>query len=113
MPKTKTLGVRLTPDLIAEVERLKNLFGFSSYSEMVEVLVLLLQKIDKEVDGITLHPREWDKDDVDNYLPGRHSTLFSNEINELMWRRLGARFGEDGIQHIQELLKEVNGGRHG
>lgn len=113
MPKTKTLGVRLTPDLIAEVERLKDLFGFSSYSEMVEVLVLLLQKIEEEVDGITLHPREWGKDDVANYLPRKHSTLFSNEINELLRRRLGARFGEDGIQHIQGLLNESMGQRHG
>lgn len=106
MPKTKTLGVRLTPDTIAEFERLKELFGFSSYSEMVDVLMLLLQKVDQEVDGIELHPRDWSEGDANNYLPDKHYTLFSNEINQLLMRRLSARFGQDGTKHIRELLNQ-------
>jgi hypothetical protein len=35
----KTLGIRLTPDLIAELERLKGVFEFSSYGEMIEGFV--------------------------------------------------------------------------
>ncbi len=118
MAKTKTLGIRVAPQLITELERLKNVFAFASYGEMLESFVRLLQSIDESVCQIKDHPREWEAHDVERYLSSTDDrpTSQSAEVNALTWRRLRDRFGEDGVQRVKELVDEVQakvGRQHG
>jgi hypothetical protein len=108
MAKTKTFGVRLTPELISELERLKDVFAFSSYGEMMEHWVRLLQNIDDGVCQINTHPKEWTTQDVREHLhvPEMPCVTSSSQVDSLTLRRLRERFGEDGLQRIQEILKE-------
>ena len=106
MAKTKTLGIRLSPALISELERLKQSFAFASYGEMMENLVDLLESIDECVSRIKGHPRDWNSDDAKKCLALENEDAAScrTMLNRLLWRRLKERFGQDGLQHVQELL---------
>jgi len=112
MAKTKTFGVRLAPELINELERLKEAFSFTSYGEMIEVWVRLLQRIDEGVFRIKKHPREWNAQELERHLlcADKRSADYSSQVEDLTWRRLRARFGEDGVQHIRELIADLSSG---
>lgn len=113
MAKTKTFGVRLTPELIAELERLRGTFGFATYGEMMESWVHLLQNIDERVCQIEKHPKEWGAQDFEEHLGLRERNAASlTSIDPLVVRRLRERFGEDGVQRIHGLLRELSGGRN-
>jgi hypothetical protein len=118
MAKTKTFGVRLTPELISELERLKDAFSFASYGEMMETLIHLLQGIDEGVSRIKEHPREWKAQQVKQHLfsfSEKSQTSSTAQVEDLTWRRLRERFGEDGIQRIRELVADFQSGerKHG
>ena len=84
-------------------------FGFGSYGEMLGFLVRLLRTIDKEVSDIDKHPREWSQEEVEKYLQVSCGMLFdgnSVEIRDLLWRRLRERFGEHGMERLQQLVSE-------
>lgn len=113
MAKTKTFGVRLTPDMISELERLKDVFAFTSSGEMIESWIRLLKDIDEGVCRIKEHPREWKAHQVEKYLSftDKETTVHSAQVDELAWRRLRERFGEDGVERIRELVAELHSER--
>ena len=116
MAKTKTFGVRLTPEMIAELERLKDVFAFASYSEMLKYWICLLQNIDEGVCQIKSHPREWTTQEVKEHLGAsklQHSASLSSLVDSLTVRRLRERFGEDSLQSIQDILKQSTRKQHG
>lgn len=108
MAKTKTLGIRATPELIGELEILKAAFNFESYSEMLDTLARVLRSIDQRVSQIPSHPRDWSTGELDTCFstPDRAESLNDNELTRLAWRRLKQRFGEDGVQALQQKLLE-------
>lgn len=108
MAKTKSMGTRVTPEFSQEIERLKEAFGFVTFGEMLETFVRLLQLIDKGISRIDSHPRDWSKEDVQNYLAVGNSNWIdqgADELRELLWRRLRERFGQDGVERARELLE--------
>ena len=108
MAKTKSIGIRVTPELSQEIERLKEAFGFGSFGEMLESFVRLLRLIDDGVARIESHPRDWSKEDVEQYLSFGNSNWVGDETGELrhlLWRRLRERFGQDGVDRARELLR--------
>lgn len=107
MAKTKTLGVRLAPELIAELDKLKRSFAFTSYGEMIETLLHLLGGIDECVACFKGHPRDWGAEDVRRCLAldVGHTTVYHKTVNVLLWRRLKERFGQDGVEHLHQLLE--------
>ena len=107
MAKTKTFGVRLTPNQIVELERLRSTFAFTSYGELIGDWVQLLQQIDTQISRIHKHPRDWGPSDLDEHLMlrvGRSSHPW-NVFASLLLRRIKARFGEDGVERINMLLE--------
>jgi len=108
MAKTKTLGVRLAPESIAELDEFKRIFGFASYAEMIETLLHLLGGIDKCVSQLKGHPRDLDAGDVKKYLAldFGHDVAYQKTVNTLLWRRFKERFGQDGVEHLQRLLEQ-------
>ncbi len=109
MAKTKTLGIRVTPNLNNDLEHLKSAFGFSSYGAMLEFLVRFLGTIDKAVSDIDKHPRDWSQEEVEEYLQVSCGSLVGSgiaEIRDLLWRRLRERFGEHGMERLQQLISE-------
>jgi hypothetical protein len=113
MAKTKTFGVRLTPDLISELERLKDAFAFTSSGEMIESWIRLLQDIDKIVVHIDKHPREWNAQDLKKHfgMCDTHEAP-SSSLDPLVLRRIRGRFGEDGERRILSLLQELTRRQH-
>jgi len=108
MAKTKSIGIRVTPEVNKEIERLKEAFGFGSFGEMLESFVRILQLIDQDIYRIESHPRELSKQDVQNYLSGGNSDWIdprTGELGKLLWRRLRERFGQDGVERARELLE--------
>lgn len=107
MAKTKTLGVRLAPELIAELDEFKRIFAFASYAEMIETLLHLLGGIDECVSHFKRHPRDWDAEDVKKCLAldFGHDAAYHKTVNALLWRRFKERFGQDGVEHLQHLLE--------
>ncbi|MBE9501300.1 MAG: hypothetical protein IMY87_02595 [Chloroflexi bacterium] len=109
MAKTKSIGIRVTPEVNKEIERLKEAFGFGSFGEMLESFVRILQLVDQDIFRIESHPREWSKKDVQNYLSGGNSDWTdprTGELGKLLWRRLRERFGQDGVERARELLEK-------
>jgi len=109
MAKTKSIGIRVTPELNEEIERLKEAFGFTSFGEMLESFVRILQLVDQDIYRIESHPRDWSKEDVQNYLSGGNSDWIdprTSELGKLLWRRLRERFGQDGVERARELLEK-------
>lgn len=105
MAKTKSLGAKVDPAFGQEIERLKGAFGFASFGEMLEVSVKLLQAIDEGVCCIERHPREWSRTDVIKYVSIGREAAQDPEIIALVERRLRERFGQDGVERMQELLR--------
>jgi hypothetical protein len=105
MAKTKSLGTKVDPAFRQEIERLKEAFGFTSFGEMLQVSVKLLQAIDEGVCRIERHPREWSRPDVIEYLSIGREAAEDPEILALVERRLRERFGQDGIERMQEILR--------
>ncbi len=107
MAKTKTLGIRTTPELIAELERLKEAFYFENYSEMLHTLAQVLRSIDQRVSEIPNHPRDWSAEELDTYFsaPDGAESSNNNELSRLVWRRLKQRFGEDGVEILHQKLR--------
>ena len=68
MAKTETLGIRLTPQVIGELEQLRDAFAFASYGEVLESMVRLLKSIDQTVCQTKDHPRDWGTSDAKEYL---------------------------------------------
>lgn len=107
MAKTKTLGMRLTLQHISKLKTLKEAFDFSSYNEMLESLLRLLQGIDDTVREIDDHPRNWEPQQVQNHLDSHREQVGRLTIlDDLFWRRLRERFGEDGVQYIRDLASK-------
>ena len=107
MAKTKTLGIRTTPQLIDELEELKKAFNFASYSDMLVCLAHVLKGVDQRVCQIQDHPRTWTLDDIRKFLPleSEDGNAVREEISQLVWRRLKQRFGEDGVEALQHQLQ--------
>jgi len=104
MSKTKVIGIRAGDQLRSQLRNLKEGFQFESYAEMVESLARLLQGIDDIVCGIDEHPRNWETQQGRNHLNSlREKVIELGVLDDLFWRRLRERFGEDGVQHIREL----------
>ena len=109
MAKTKTLGIRLSPYMISELERLKESFDFKSYSEMLEILTHLLTGMDELLSQIGEHPSEWGKEEIEEFLRLGHETLptgKSVKIRDILLRRLRKKFGEDGVEKLERLLSQ-------
>lgn len=108
MAKTKTLGIRTTPQLIDELEELKKAFDFDSYSEMLSSLAHVLKSVDKRVCQIQDHPRNWTADQIHKYLSLQSEEgPVREEISQLVWRRLRQRFGEDGVEALWQKLESA------
>lgn len=107
MAKTKTLGIRLAPELIAELDELKRIFSFASYGEMIETLLHLLGGMDECVSRFEGHPRGWSAEDVRKCLALdiEHAAAYHKTVTALLWRRFKERFGQDGLEHLQQLLE--------
>lgn len=105
MPKTKSFGTKVEPAFGQEIERLKEAFGFTSFGEILEVSVRLLQVIDEGVCRIKRHPREWSRADMLEYLSIGREAAQDSEIVALAERRLRERFGQDGVEQVQEVLR--------
>jgi hypothetical protein len=109
MAKTKTLGIRTTPQLIDELEELKKAFNFDSYSEMLSSLAQVLKSIDQRVSQIQDHPRTWSVGEARRLL-SMHSDegdAAREQIPRLVWRRLRQRFGEDGVETLRQKLESA------
>lgn len=108
MAKTKTLGIRTTPQLIGELEKLKVAFDFGSYSEMLISLAQVLRNIDQRICELRSHPRAWKVAEVRDLFSGTlpESNGQEDEIAHLVWRRLKERFGEDGVESLRQKLHE-------
>jgi hypothetical protein len=107
MGKTKTFGMRLTPELIAELERLRDTFGFTNYSHMIDGWIGVLQDIDSAVTEIQRHPREWEAQHLREHLGLCDQQLASRfpHVDGLALRRLKERFGEDGVQRVHQIAR--------
>ena len=106
MAKTKTLGIRTTPQLIHELEELKKAFDFDSYSDMLSSLAHVLKSVDQRVCQIQDHPRTWTVDEIHKYLSlCEEGNAVREEISQLVWRRLRQRFGEDGVEALRQKLQ--------
>lgn len=105
MAKTKSFGIKVDPAFGQEIERLKETFGFTSFGEILQVSVKLLQAIDEGVCCIKRHPREWTRADVVEYLSLGSEAAQSPELITLLERRLRERFGQDGVERVQELIR--------
>lgn len=66
MAKTKTFGIRMSPSLIDEMERLKEAFDFKSYAEMLDLLTHLLAGMNELLSQIGEHPSEWGKEEQEH-----------------------------------------------
>lgn len=108
MAKTKTLGIRTTLQLIAELEELKDAFDFRSYSEMLSSLTQVLRNIDQRICELKRHPRAWEAEEVRGLLTGTSadSNGQEDEIARLVWRRVKERFGEDGVESLRQKMLE-------
>ena len=108
MAKTKTLGIRTTPQLIAELEELKGAFDFGSYSEMLSSLAQVLRNIDQRICQLRRHPSAWEVEEVRDLLSGisAEANGQEDEIARLVWRRVKERFGEDGVESLRQKLLE-------
>ena len=109
MGKTKTLGIRATPQLISELERLKAAFGFDSYSDMLASYSEFLTAIDRRICEIPEHPRTWTLEDIDRHLSvhGQNGDREDDEAAaKLFWRRVRQRFGEDGVEALRSRILE-------
>ena len=108
MAKTKTLGIRTTPQLITELEELKDAFDFGSYSEMLASLAQVLRNIDQRICELRRHPRAWDVEEVRDLMSGisAESNGQEDEITRLVWRRVKERFGEDGVESLRQKVLE-------
>ena len=107
MAKTKTLGIRMSPSLIDEIERLKEAFDFKSYAEMLETLAHFLVGMDELLSEIGEHPSEWEREEIEKFLRLGHGSLpnsKSTKISDILIRRLKKRFGEDGVEIVERLL---------
>ena len=105
MAKTKSLGTKVDPAFGQQIERLKDAFGFASFGEMLQASVQLLKAIDEAVCRIERHPREWSKADVKEYLSIGQEAAQDPGITALVERRLRERFGQDGVERVQELIR--------
>ena len=108
MAKTKSVGTKVDPEFDKELQRLKESFGFNNFGEMLETFVSLLQYVDRSVLQIKRHPREWSKSDLHQYLSLRQVGLIDwqkDEFAELFRKRIRQRFGQDGLEHIEYLIK--------
>lgn len=105
MAKTKSLGTKVAPAFGQEIERLKQAFGFASFGEMLQASIRLLQAIDEGVCRIKRHPREWSRTDLLEYLSIGREAGQDHEIISLVERRLRERFGQDGVEQVQELRR--------
>ncbi|MDP6511383.1 MAG: hypothetical protein QGH23_09275 [Dehalococcoidia bacterium] len=99
MPNTKTLRIRLAPSVISDLERLRGLFAFASYGEVLESMVCLLQDIDAKICATKGHPRDWEPEYArgcfgvgNGYVKGHPP-----ELESLLPLRLKEKFGEGGI----------------
>jgi hypothetical protein len=105
MAKTKTFEVRPEHETIAKLERLKDRFDFASYGDMKVRLVRHLKEIDEVVCGISEpsgNGARW----IAKYLFSLLGpAISSDELSVFTWWRLRNRFGENGVQRIQELFK--------
>jgi hypothetical protein len=104
MGKTKSLGTKVEPEFGKEIERLKEAFGFLSFGELLEGSIKLLQAIDRGICHIQRHPRDWNENDVAEYLSIGQEAAKGPEIIALVERRLRERFGQDGVEQVQQLL---------
>lgn len=108
MAKTKSVGTKVAPEFDRELQRLRESFGFNNFGEMLETLVSLLQYVDSIVLQIKRHPREWSKSDLYQYLSIRQVSLINwqkDEFAKLFRKRIRQRFGQDGLEHIEYLIK--------
>ena len=108
MAKTKSVGTKVDPEFDIELQRLRESFGFNNFGEMLETLVSLLQYVDSIVLQIKRHPREWSKSDLYQYLSIRQVSLINwqkDEFAKLFRKRIRQRFGQDGLEHIECLIK--------
>ena len=67
----------------------------------------LLQQVDAYVSQIDEHPSDWTLEDLDRHLvlSGKHLSCSWLAFSSITLRRLRERFGEDGIQRINDLLE--------
>lgn len=108
MAKTKSLGTKVDPAFRQKIDRLKEAFGFASFGEMLQATISLLEAIDEGVCRIKRHPREWSRADLLEYLSIGREAAQDDEIVALVERRLRERFGQDGVERVQELLRNEN-----